>query len=265
MIEISLDEKKKLLFSMLTEIDSFCEKNGLTYFLVGGTLLGAIRHNGFIPWDDDIDIGMPRKDYNIFCEKFNSKTVDVVNYRNSPNYIWPAAKAIDNRTILIENGNTKHSIGVFIDVFPFDTIAGDYKTAVKKQSRIQFWKQLIELKYLTYNKDRAFIKNAVVLLGKLLYLIPNRIILSKIEKLSQIDNSKKCSYICNFSGAWGKKEIADISDFAKTEKHTFERGQFSIPVGYDKYLSTLYGDYMTPPPVEKRCSHHGNVAYWKEK
>lgn len=265
MREITLAEKKRLLLDMLSEIHEFCEKNAITYFLVGGTLLGAVRHDGFIPWDDDIDIGMPREDYTKFISTFQSKYADVWNWTNKDNYVWPAAKVINKETVLIENGNKKNAIGVFIDVFPFDKVSGNYVEAVSKQKRIAVWKNAIELKYLAFDKKRPLHKNIIVGLGKMLFLVPDSFVLKNIERLSIKDNCKKCEYICNFAGAWGKREIAQSNWFQFTIKHVFEGRYFNIPAGYHEYLSTVYGNYMELPPVEKRVTHHGNVAYWKEK
>ena len=264
--EITLEETKKLLLEMLTEIDTFCQQKKIRYFLVGGTLLGAIRHNGFIPWDDDIDIGFPREDYNRFLKEFVSTSghIKVIDFHNKENYIWSAAKAVDERTVLIENGNKKQSIGIFIDIFPLDKVAGSLEVAKKKQKKINFWKNMLTLKYLRMEKDRSIVKNLAVLLGKLLFVVPDKRFLMQIEKLSTNDiNCDDCEYVCNFSGAWGEREIVKQVYFENIEQHKFEGHMFNIPSKYDAYLKTIYGDYMTLPPVEKRISHHGNVAYWK--
>ena len=126
MREITLAEKKQLMLSVMDEIDAFCRENGLTYFLVGGTLLGAVRHKGFIPWDDDMDIGLPRKDYERLIREFRSGSgkVRVFDFRNKEDYFWPSAKAVAENTVLYELDDRKHPIGVFIDVFPFDGFVG---------------------------------------------------------------------------------------------------------------------------------------------
>ena len=264
--EINIEEKKKILLQMLEEIDEFCANNDISYFLVGGTLLGAIRHNGFIPWDDDIDIGMPRADYNRFIKIYKSKsgTIEIRHHSNSKNHIWPAAKAINNKTILIENNNKRNSIGLFIDIFPFDKVAGTFDEVKKKQKKITVFKKILDLKYFQIVKDRSLLKNIVVVLGRLLRIIPNKLFFLQIDKLSVKDQfSDNCKYLCNFVGAWESREIANIHDFDEIIKHQFENKMFSIPKGYDDYLTTVYGDYMTPPPVEKQVTHHSNVVYWR--
>lgn len=266
MRRIEISEKRKILFDMLVEIDRFCKKNKIEYFLVGGTLLGAIRHNGFIPWDDDIDIGMKRFHYERFLQTYTSISgnIDIINISNNDKYLWPAAKAVDKRTILIENCHNKNAIGVFIDIFPFDTVAGSYDQVAMKQKQIQKWTDLLSLRTLVVNEKRVFWKNAIIVACGLLKVIPSKTIINHIEKMSRKDEDKNCTYICNFAGAWGKREIAKLEYFTSVEDHRFESGNFSIPVGYDDYLKTVYGDYMKLPPIEKRISHHCNVAYWKE-
>lgn len=266
MKEISLDERKKIMIDMLYEVDLFCKKNNINYFLIGGSLLGAIRHDGFIPWDDDIDIGLFREDYIKFVNEFITEKgyIKVLDYKNKKNYIWPSAKVIDDRTILIENGRNKNSIGIFIDVFPVDVIGGNINDAKIKVRKVQIWKNILTLKYLKIEHDRSIVKNFMILIGKILYLFPDNLIIKRINYLAQKDNKcKDYIYLCNYLGAWKEKEIVNKACFNSFQKHKFESIYVTIPSGYVEYLQTIYGNFMELPPVEKRISHHGNIAYWK--
>lgn len=267
MKEISINEKKSIMLLMMDEIDSFCRHNGITYFLVGGTLLGAVRHSGFIPWDDDMDIGMPREDYEFFLERFvsSSGNVSVISNSNSDNYIWASAKAIDNRTLLIEQNNYKNPIGVFIDVFPFDYIDGTYETAIKRVKKNELFQYLLAMKHMEIKEGRSIVKNLGIVLCKLLFLIPDKVLIQRINSNSRFNKSKDYNFICNFTGAWGVREISKIENFRKTVDVLFEGRKYLAPVGYDDYLTTVYGDYMTPPPTHKQITHHDNKAYWKEQ
>lgn len=264
---ISLTEKKLLMLEMLDEIDQFCRENQLTYFLVGGTLLGAIRHKGYIPWDDDIDIGLPRDDYNKLIHSFISPSgnVKIINVDNYDHYRWPSAKAIDTRTKLIELGDEKSAIGVFIDIFPFDGVKGNYETIKKQALRSSKWQYLLALKRLKIDPRRSIAKNLIIVIGRVTKVFPDYYLINKINSIENISKPfSECEYICNFSGAWGIREITKASNFIETIDAEFEGKTYKIPIGYDDYLKTVYGDYMKLPPVEKRVTHHSSEAYWRK-
>ena len=265
---ISLNEKKTIMLEILEEIDQFCRGNHLTYFLVGGTLLGAIRHKGYIPWDDDIDIGLPRDDYNKLIHSFSSSSgnVRIINVDNYDHYRWPNAKAIDTRTKLIEMGDEKSAIGVFIDVFPFDGVEGNYETVKKQVLRSSKWKYILALKRLKFDPQRAITKNLLIYIGRVFKMIPDYYLIKRINSIEKRSKPfSKCTYICNFNGAWGIREITKAYNFVETIDAEFEGRTYKIPNGYDDYLKTVYGDYLKLPPVEKQITHHNSVAYWRER
>lgn len=263
---VSLRDMKLLMLEMLDEIDWFCAKHGITYYLVGGSVLGAIRHQGFIPWDDDIDIGMPRDDYERFIATYtssNSHTL-IVDYRKTKHYVWPFAKMIHGKTVLIEQGCERCPIGVYIDIFPIDRVEGTYEDACKKLEKVHFYKDLFELKYLKVDKKRSLIKNTVILLSRVLQLVSDRKLIENIVRASMVDkNATEYKYVCNYLGAWGKKEIIPAEYVSSIIRHKFEDREYCIPERYDQYLTKIYGDYMTPPPPEKQVSHHNYEVYWK--
>lgn len=265
--EILPDEKKSIMLSIMDEIDSYCREHHIEYYLVGGTLLGAIRHKGFIPWDDDMDIGLSRKDYNRLISEFNSKSgnVQIADYKNTAHYKWASAKAYDNRTVLIELGDTKNVTGVFVDLFPLDGIIGEKKTVQKEVLRKKRWKDILTLKHLKIDEKRPMYKNLIVLLGRVLYLIPDTFLIKQINASDKNPIAfEKCRYVCNFCGAWGIRELTKSRNFMSAIDAEFEGRKYRIPIGYDDYLKTVYGEYMSPPPKEKQVSHHSSVSYWKE-
>ena len=265
MKEISLDEKKGIMLDMLSEIDLFCRENNIIYFLTGGTLLGAIRHNGYIPWDDDIDICLLRKDYDRLLAEFKSSSgnVEIRSLANTKGYIWPAAKAVDNRTVMLENGRQVKGVGVNIDIFPMDNVNGDYECVKNRVLKIKRIKDALTLKYLKLEKRRSFLKNAVIVFGRILYLVPTSWFIKKIDILSRESEGEETDYVCCFAGAWGIKEITKAEYFSSVQRHKFENGEFNVPIGFHEYLTDVYGDYMTPPPPEKQITHHASVVYWK--
>ena len=266
MVELGVDERKKMMLEMLEEIDSFCREKGIIYYLTGGTLLGAIRHNGYIPWDDDIDIALKRPDYERLYKEFNSKSgnVEIVDYRNRKHYIWPSAKIINNKTVLIENDVKKAEIGLCLDMFPLDKICGSYDHAKQFVKKVWRWRYILGLKYMKVSNKRSLPKNIVVVLSKVFYLLPDKLIIKRIEKLSRKEEDMDdYTYLCNFAGAWGTREIIDQTVYSEVMDHVFEKKLFLIPKGYDQMLRTVYGDYMQFPPEEKRVSTHTAVVYLK--
>ena len=269
MREISSGEYKKILLDIMDAIDSFCHQNKIAYYMLGGTLLGAVRHHGFIPWDDDMDIGLKREDYDRFCTQFNEHRDDpyrVIHLNNTANYYSPSAKVIDTRTSLIENAYQAIEIGAYIDVFPLDYISEQsFKCAEILLSHSSIAEKLKSTKTMNTSKNRKWYKNFAIVVSRILcYKSINEIAKEYDEKARQLSGSYDNKYIANLCGAWGKKEIAEASDFDETIELLFENRRYMAPKGYDSYLRRLYGEYMELPPLEKRVTHHDNCVKWKE-
>lgn len=261
MRKLSIEEQKKIQFGILQDIAAFCEKKHITYFLAYGTLIGAIRHNGYIPWDDDIDIAMPRPDYDRFVRIFNSEYeyTKVLEMSLSDKYGIPFAKAYDNRTWVDELHYKPDEYGVFVDIFPIDGIKGTLQ--FKKMDRLN---KLLHIKKANYTR-RSLLKIVRNFLGKIV-LLPFSVhdILERMDKIARqypFGTTPKAGLI---SVPYGMREIVDTSVFEQTIFHEFEGSQFRIPIGYDAWLKSLYGDYMQLPPEEKRIPHHVLDAYWKD-
>ena len=257
----SIDEKelKSLQLDIMQYVHDFCEANNLKYFLAYGSLLGAVRHGGYIPWDDDIDIVMPRQDYEKFRESFNisSGNYKFIDYLNTPTYSIPFGKVHDTRTHINEGMYKEDCFGVYIDVFPLDGVV-DERRIIKNQWFVKF----LNAKKSVIDNQRTFFKNIIMIMGKLVLLpFSTWDIISWIDKSNKsVSYSEASKVACTCDGV---REILDKSIFDKSIKHKFEDREFYIPVDYDKYLSSLYGDYMQLPPVEKRITHHTFEAWWK--
>ena len=266
MKQITGEELKQIQLNILKEIHSFCVENNLTYFLTGGTLLGAIRHKGFIPWDDDIDVALFRDDYEKFIRTFRSESGHVRIYSRlydkKCKYIF--AKAIDTDTLLVEAGDKSAPLGVFVDVFPIDSVCDDLSLCRKTIKKLQWWGRLRLLRVVRLRKGRNIVKNmCVFFISPVLRLIPRRFFLDACDKrIRKFEKNSHSVYVANLCGAWGEKEITLRSNFSSTIEVEFEGRKYFAPIGYDAFLHDLYGDYMKLPPIEKQKSHHDFVAYF---
>ena len=247
------EELQKVELEIFKEFLKVCEKLDLKYYLLGGTLLGAVRHNGFIPWDDDIDIGMPRADYEKFiCEaqKHLPAYMFVQTYKTDPEYHQVFAKIRNSKTTYLEssikNSNMNH--GIFIDVFPLD-IHSDKKNIFLKVKKV-----------LADVRIGCVFDGAVSTKLKIVQMLA-KVIFPDIEKAKQTKEKihkycKNGNKIANYSGMWGEKEIVPAEWYGDWANLTFEGIAVKGPSEYDKWLTQVYGDYMKMPPVEKRITHH---------
>lgn len=261
MTAISLDELRNIQLDLLQRTAEFCEENGIRYFLCGGTLIGAIRHKGFIPWDDDIDIAMPRQDYDRFIKTFNKSEnyYQVVNLDINPDYAYCFAKVYDNRTIMKELHYPGDSFGVFIDVFPADGVNN-----VSQIRKIMMLHKFLNTKRANYY-NRTIVKKIINTFGKLL-LLP----FSAHQIATWMDNEARRYALGSvpmagvIANPLGVGEMVDKSVFDSEVYREFEGREYRVPIGYDAWLRSVYGDYMQLPPEEHRVTHHTFKAWWKD-
>lgn len=263
MEDIGLEESKKIQIGILDFFDQFCRKEGIRYSLSYGSLIGAIRHKGFIPWDDDIDIMMPREDYNILISKFkDANGIYVIHcVENDSEYCYPYAKIEDTRTILSERVNANH-IGINMDIFPLDYSGDTVEEARKNVSKLWFIKKVHRAKLIVPSKRNALWKRVLyILCNKLLFCVDIRNLALEISKrASEFD--KPTSLVSMFLGEIFF--VLPVKSFDQLIRVPFENGYYySIP-DYDVFLRSVYGDYMQLPPIEKQCSPHTiDKACWK--
>jgi lipopolysaccharide cholinephosphotransferase len=252
---------------ILKYVDAFCRENHIQYFLAGGTLLGAVRHQGYIPWDDDIDIAMPREDYMRFIEIFDGSNADleVLSSHKDPAFPYTFAKVSNRNTCLVENTRLQYPMGVNIDVFPIDGLPDDIETSNKHFSQIQFYRNVLILKGLNPGKGRKFIKEVFIHFVRLCtFCVQYRYLVRRINQIAMKYSYRDCKYAAVTVHGYGKRERVEKSIFNQTEEMLFEGKYFRVPVGYDQWLSALYGEYMKLPPEDKRVTHHDFTVYWKE-
>ena len=263
MIEISAEETKKIELEILLNVTKFCEANQLRYYLTYGTLIGAIRHKGFIPWDDDVDIQMPREDYNKLIELYHHEYIKVV-VPGTPMAKHSIIKVIDTRTIKTEpvfnypNG----VLGIDIDIFPIDGTPDDgaefetwYKKLRKCYENFFYTSQIpngnlrhklkILISKIFLKKPEYYIKQAAMLHAKYPY-----------------DSSQ---YVGSIESLFNSPQNRVPREcFEHTVEVDFEGEKFKAPIGYDQLLKNIYGDYMQLPPEEKRVTHHTHKTFWKD-
>lgn len=266
---IKREEQKKIQLEILDYVIKTCNENNLTYFLGGGTLLGAIRHKGYIPWDDDIDIMLPRKDYEKLyeiCNKDNDSTYKILSYKNEDDYYYPFNKIVDSRTKMIENKFREiKNLGIYIDIFPIDFVP-DNKKKIKnifKYYRIR--ERLVDI-YKTANIDAVTKNNKKLILKKIiLTLLKNKKVLKHfVKEMDEIGKKYiETNSVACISGRYYEKEVMPssyIKDFVMVD---FERKKVKAPVGYDEYLKKHYGNYMKLPPEKDRVADHDTTSYWR--
>lgn len=263
---INLEELKNIQLQILDTVHRYCLENNITYFLSSGTLIGAVRHKGYIPWDDDIDIYMLRPDYERFVSSFNQNNdlYRVVSLRTNKDCTFAYAKVERTDTKIVETVDNPMEIGVNIDVFPIDGVPDDLKKRKEYFSKLQRQRNNMLLKDISIDfLHRGFLKNLILSVGKLLLSFRTlpQLAAGLDNAINKDDNNTK--YVCNvilgngFGSEFSRDAIRDSLDIE------FEGNFYKTMIGYDEYLTKTYGDYMQLPPVEKRVSTHTFKAWWK--
>ena len=263
--EIDLKELRKLQLDILNDIDGFCKKNKINYWIDCGTLLGAIRHSGYIPWDDDIDIGMLRDDYEKFLKTYNRKNhrYKLSATENNKNHYYQYGKVFDTKTILYEPDENGIKSAVYVDVFIYDNAPDDEKECQKMFDRRDTLNKLKTAQLFPELYDKSSLKKRIMRFFLNIYLkfLPKNYYIKK-----SIENSKKymnenTKRVGNFTSA--TRMTGDKKIFASFVPVTFENRKYPAPVGYKEWLKAFYGDYMKLPPKEKQVSLHKFKAYYK--
>lgn len=266
MKRIETEELKAIQLQILSEVCSFCEQWNIQYWLDNGTLLGAIRHKGYIPWDDDIDIGMLREDYDRFMNLFNQYNSRYKFYciENNPKFLYPHGKVLDTETVLYEPNKQGNKLSVNIDVFVYDNAPNEDKQVAKMYDRRDKYRRLQELR-CAKNKPRGNIirRMCVYFIRGVLHFFPKNYFIKKILKNSKRYINVETKRVGNFTSY--ARIACDKSIFNEFIKVEFEGKEYNAPIGYDAWLRAFYKDYMTLPPEEKRVSHHTFEAYIEEE
>lgn len=260
--KVSLEEMKTIQLNLLNKIHQFCINNNIRYSLCGGTLLGAVRHKGYIPWDDDIDIFMPRPDYERFFASFNGSYDNMVAqcYLNDQAIYFSFGKVYDSRTIFIEKDACR--TGVYVDVFPIDGMPDSVEESEKMRYTTYLFEETLKNTTKYYKIDGRFSSFVKYYLKVLYYPSRKKTIKNYYELINKF-NFDESEYAGVYYTRYGLRERLKSSVFKTFIDIPFEGTLFKCIADYDTYLTSLYGDYMKLPPIEKQHGHHPHKAYWK--
>lgn len=262
-----------IIVDVLKEFIKICEENHLTYFCAGGTVLGTVRHKGMIPWDDDIDINMPRPDFDRFfeiCRNRDMGNYEIVTPENTPDYPLHFCKMCNRNTTLIEDHNVPCLIGLYIDIFPMDGTCDDVEDAYAIMQHYHKLKNRLQaisthntfadyLKLLLTPKEWGrFVYKTIGFFARKQY---RKSLIERLDAICRSHSYENAKTVTLYSGAYGRRDIYPKEWFRGTTKAVFEGVEVDLPVDYEEYLSQLYGDYMQLPPVEQRISHHTKAYF----
>lgn len=267
---MTIEDKQKASLEVLLYLDSFCKKKHIRYYLAYGTLIGAVRHKGFIPWDDDVDVHIPRPDYERLLTDFSDPTgnFELVSCFNDKEYILPYAKIQNLNTARVLRGGELDHQGIGIDLFPLDGISGDIMIAeklflkqnnhwLKVTNRLERFREIHPQSCLDYAK--SLVGRGAFSIG---YLSKSIKKFSKSPLGYQYDDADKVGTLVGIHS--GKFRAFDREWFNPIEME-FEGHLLPVPDGYHNILSSIYGDYMQLPPEEYRVTTHTDKFVWRRK
>ncbi len=268
---LQLDQIRQIELNLLRHLSKVCKQKNITFWLSNGTLLGAVKYGGFIPWDDDVDVLMPREDYDKLIRIFkDTDDVILLSPERNDDYLYPFAKLCDANSVLEETNYCNGvAFGVNMDIFPLDNLAPDFKGAcrqVKQNKKITKWLGLSKIVRYTPNEKR----NKLQVLLRRAALIYCKVVGAKRFRNLMMKNARKyekgntSQYVgCALWPVYMEGEVIPAEVFQKTKYVSFEGEWYPAPGGYDTYLRSLYGNYEEDPPLEKQKTHHNFTVFRK--
>lgn len=263
MKKIDLEEQKKILVEILKYIDDVCEENNIKYSLVCGSLIGAVRHKGIIPWDDDIDIGLLPEEYDKLMKVLanNNDRYILLDPEKNCNYYYPFAKLVDSRTSMVEKGvKSIDNYGIYVDIFRYDYVSNNEFIRKLHYKRLIFIQTLFSRAMLDPKNIKRLKSKLIIIFARIIGVNYFR---NKHMRLCR--NKNKTDYVLiNWPEYGFNKEIMKTINFKKYQKVKFENIKAMILTDYDEVLRTMFGDYMQLPPEEDRVARHDTEIYWRD-
>lgn len=272
-----LKELHEVEFDMLLHVRRICEKYHLTYYLSGGTFLGAVRHQGFIPWDDDMDIALPREDYQKFIEVVNGELpegIEFKSYASDKNYHHPVARLMNHEVCVKNNSYSEARIEpAWIDIFPLDGMP-DARISLTMHKIYLLWRK-VTIGWANYENlqdskpNRPWYEKILMFIGTTLkpgHFMDLTKQYRKLEEALMRYPAATSKVYMNFNGIYRFNSIMSKEYYyGDGALYTFEGQQFPAPTNYDAYLTKIYGDYMKLPPEEKRNHHNTTIVRIDQK
>lgn len=278
--KIGLKEIQEIELDILIYLDKVCKKNNIKYYLCSGTLLGAVKYKGFIPWDDDIDVILMRDEYlrlmNIL-KNDNGGRYKLLSIYNSKDYYYPFAKLVDSHTVLIENAKKINGMGIYIDIVPMD---GYPDSNIEKHiSSVRIIRNLMvrrfrikncirdNFDFISFTKEKVKFKSFKDLIYSFIDYVSlplgyNFWVKLFDKKISKYD-IHKCDYIGVRTNNFGIRESFLKKDIIEQDLYEFEGKKITSFKNYDLYLRRKFGDYEKDPVESQKLTHHQYEAYWK--
>ena len=266
--QISKEQQKKIQLDVLKNIDEFCKENNIKYSLAFGTLLGAVRHQGYIPWDDDIDIMMTRDNYERFRSLYNSNRYPLIDLKSDKSHPVSMGKVYDSETYFYYRGNIKRKYGLFVDVFPFDVVPEQLdirENWLKLIKRYAFFNQYKNNTFSFCLKQKNIYRIILGCFVKIFFSSAH--IHNQLEELySKFKNVESAYYgvpaVMVMKKSYSNKLFPKYL-FDEYITLGFEGVKYPCISRYDEFLRIFYGNYLELPPKEKRIGKHGIKAFFK--
>lgn len=274
MEKMELKDVQKVALDILIKIDKICHDLHLDYALAYGTLIGAVRHKGFIPWDDDVDIMMPREDYEKLINYFhdnrkNLEPLELFDYRTNSDYPYMICRVSDSRYRLDVYNEKDYGLGVFVDIYPLDGVGNSCSQYIKIKKRTSRYVSMCFLstrQKIKRENTKSLIKYVLKIPAFVIAkTIGKNYFMKKLESWAGRYNYQDCKYVgcIVWASDDGIKGIIEKQWFEEKIEMSFENYNFKVPKEYDKILNRIYGNYMQLPNKEDRIAHHYYDAYKK--
>ena len=263
MIASQIEELRETLLDIMDEVHRICSENNISYYIIGGTALGAVRHKGFIPWDTDIDIAMKREDYDRFLSISNQKLAPAyycAYYGNTKAWYHPHALVFKKKTKILWNYDyyrNKRECPIYIDVFPLDRVPSDTRKMHRQEKNVRRKMYLQSRREcVLYQRNSTLVCWAKELISIILHIQKNESFNRRLDMAMSCYKSEKNDYICSMASHYSyEKQCMSEAIYGTPQKYEFEGRAYYGPEQIERYLSQLFGDYMKLPPEDKRTEN----------